>query len=39
MSLVRIQLAEWIGSIAFDNYAKRNALGAGLIAKVIAGLG
>jgi methylmalonyl-CoA decarboxylase len=38
MSLVRIEFSDWIGSIAFDNYVKRNALGADLIAEVIAGL-
>ncbi len=38
MSLVRIEFSEWIGSIAFDNYVKRNALGADLIAEVIGGL-
>jgi methylmalonyl-CoA decarboxylase len=38
MSLVKTELTDWIGSIAFDNYAKRNALAADLIAEVIAGL-
>jgi methylmalonyl-CoA decarboxylase len=36
MSLIRTDYADWIGTIAFDNYAKRNALGADLIAEVIA---
>ncbi len=39
MSLIRTDYADWIGTIAFDNYAKRNALGADLIAEVIAALG
>jgi len=39
MSLIRTEYADWIGTIAFDNYAKRNALGADLIAEVIAALG
>jgi len=38
MSLVRTDFNNCVGSIAFDNYAKRNALSAGLIAEVIAGL-
>ena len=38
MSLVLTEFADWIGSIAFDNYAKRNALSADLIGEVIAGL-
>ncbi len=35
--LVRIEYADSIGTMAFDNYAKRNSLGADLIAEVIAG--
>lgn len=38
MSLVKTEFSDWIGSIAFDNYAKRNALAADLIAEVIAAL-
>ena len=38
MSLVRTEFAEWIGTIAFDNYVKRNALSAELIGEVIARL-
>jgi methylmalonyl-CoA decarboxylase len=38
MSLVRTEYADWIGTIAFDNYVKRNALSADLIAEVIAAL-
>ena len=35
--LVRIEYADSIGTMAFDNYAKRNSLGADLIAEVITG--
>ncbi|HEX3409505.1 MAG TPA: methylmalonyl-CoA decarboxylase [Candidatus Binataceae bacterium] len=35
MSVVKTEFADWIGSIAFDNYDKRNALAADLIAEVI----
>lgn len=38
MPLIRATLDDRIGTIAFDNYAKRNALGAALIAEVIAAL-
>jgi methylmalonyl-CoA decarboxylase len=38
MSLVLTEFAECIGSIAFDNHAKRNALSTDLIEEVIAGL-
>src|SRR6266852_2513422 len=37
-SLIRTDYADWIGTIAFDNYAKRNALGADLITEVLAAL-
>ena len=37
-SLIQTDYADWIGTIAFDNYAKRNALGADLITEVIAAL-
>jgi len=36
-SLVRIEYVDSIGTLALDNYAKRNSLGADLIAEVIAG--
>ena len=35
-SLIQTSYADSIGTIAFDNYSKRNALGADLIAEVIA---
>jgi methylmalonyl-CoA decarboxylase len=35
-SLIQTHYADRIGTIAFDNYAKRNALGADLIAEVMA---
>ncbi len=38
MVLIRTSLVENIGTIAFDHDAKRNALGAGLIAETIAAL-
>jgi len=38
MSFIRTELAERIGTIAFDNYAKRNALSGELIEEVIAAL-
>jgi methylmalonyl-CoA decarboxylase len=38
MPSIRTDYADWIGTIAFDNYAKRNALGADLITEVIAAL-
>jgi methylmalonyl-CoA decarboxylase len=37
-SLIRTDYADRIGTIAFDNYAKRNALGADLITEVLAAL-
>lgn len=36
MPLIQIDFAEHIGVIAFDNYAKRNALSAGMIAAILA---
>lgn len=36
MALIQTDFADHIGVIAFDNYAKRNALSAGLIAEAIA---
>jgi len=38
MAFVQTDFADWIGTIAFDNYAKRNALSADVIAEVIAAL-
>jgi len=38
MPLVRIEIAGRVGTIAFDHYAKRNALSGALIGEVIAGL-
>ncbi|MBV8402153.1 MAG: methylmalonyl-CoA decarboxylase [Acetobacteraceae bacterium] len=38
MPLIRTELADGIGWIAFDNYAKRNVLSAPLIAEVLAAL-
>jgi methylmalonyl-CoA decarboxylase len=38
MPLIQTALAERIGTIAFDNYAKRNALGAELIAECLEAL-
>ncbi|MBV8399255.1 MAG: enoyl-CoA hydratase/isomerase family protein, partial [Acetobacteraceae bacterium] len=38
MPLIRTELADCIGWIAFDNYAKRNVLSAPLIAEVLAAL-
>lgn len=38
MAQIKIDFADLIGSIAFDNYGKRNALSAGAIAEVIAAL-
>jgi len=38
MPLVRAEFSDRIGTIAFDNYAKRNALSRALIAEVLAAL-
>ncbi len=38
MSLIRTEFSDGIGMIAFDNYAKRNALSRALIAEVLAAL-
>ena len=38
MPLIRTELAGLVGTIAFDNYAKRNALSAPLIAEFLAAL-
>ena len=38
MPLIQARLAERIGTIAFDNYAKRNALSGGLIAECLEAL-
>jgi len=38
MALIRTQVADQIGTIALDNYAKRNALNADMIAEIIAAL-
>jgi methylmalonyl-CoA decarboxylase len=38
MALIRTNTADGVGTLAFDNYAHRNALSAGLIAELIAAL-
>ncbi len=38
MALIQTAFVDWIGSIAFDHYVKRNALGGDLIAEVLASL-
>jgi methylmalonyl-CoA decarboxylase len=38
MALIRTELSGHVGSIAFDNYAKRNVLSAPLIAELLAAL-
>ena len=38
MALIQTGFADWIGSVAFDHYVKRNALGGDLIAEVLASL-
>ena len=35
MTLIQAQLKDRIGTLAFDHYAKRNALGADLIAEIL----
>jgi hypothetical protein len=38
MTLIQTQLTDRIGTLAFDHYAKRNALGADLIAEMLGSL-
>ena len=38
MTLIQARVSERVGTIAFDNYAKRNAFTTGLIEEVIAAL-
>ena len=38
MTLIQTQLKDRIGTLAFDHYAKRNALGADLIAEMLGSL-
>jgi len=38
MALIRTNTADGVGTLAFDNYAHRNALSAALIAELIAAL-
>ena len=38
MTLIQTQLKDRIGTLAFDHYAKRNALGADLIAEMLENL-
>ncbi|MGO9905590.1 MAG: enoyl-CoA hydratase-related protein [Solirubrobacteraceae bacterium] len=38
MTLIQAQLKHRIGTLAFDHYAKRNALGADLIAEMLGNL-
>jgi methylmalonyl-CoA decarboxylase len=38
MTLIQAQLKDRIGTLAFDHYAKRNALGADLIAEMLGNL-